>query len=76
LHPLLLADGWFIKIKKLLCSKNSLTKIVGYHQPTCLCVKMAFVVGARTVARNSSIAGFTFVQRGLTLKFDKNSTDL
>ena len=29
----------------MLCSKKSLTKIVGYHQSTCLCVKMAFVVG-------------------------------
>jgi len=27
------------------CIKNILTKLVGYHQPTCLCVKMEFVVG-------------------------------
>jgi len=27
------------------CSKNSLTKLVGYQQPACLCVKMEFVVG-------------------------------
>jgi len=38
----LLADGY---LKNLLCSKNSLTKIVGYQQPTCLCVRIAFVVG-------------------------------
>ena len=24
--------------------KNILTKLVGYHQPTCLCVKMEFAV--------------------------------
>jgi len=28
-----------------LCNKNILTKLVGYQQPTCLCVKMEFVVG-------------------------------
>jgi len=27
------------------CSKNILTKLVGYQQPACLCVKMEFVVG-------------------------------
>ena len=27
------------------CRKNILTKMVAYHQPTCLCVKMEFVVG-------------------------------
>jgi len=26
-------------------SKNILTKLLGYQQPTCLCVKMEFVVG-------------------------------
>jgi len=29
----------------VLCSKNILRKLVGYQQPTCLCVKMEFVVG-------------------------------
>jgi len=29
----------------VLCSKNTLIKLVGYQQPTCLCVKMEFVVG-------------------------------
>jgi len=31
----------------VLCSKNILTKLVGYQyqHPTCLCVKMEFVVG-------------------------------
>jgi len=29
----------------VLCNKNILTKLVGYQQPTCLCVKMQFVVG-------------------------------
>jgi len=30
------------------CSKDILTKLVGYQQPTCLCVKMEFVV--RTIS--------------------------
>jgi len=29
----------------VLCSKNILMKLVCYQQPTCLCVKMEFVVG-------------------------------
>jgi len=29
----------------VLSSKNILMKLVGYQQPTCLCVKMEFVVG-------------------------------
>jgi len=33
----------------VLCSKNILMKLVGYQQPTCLCVKMEFVVG--TISR-------------------------
>jgi len=38
-----LADGLFLK--NLHCSKNILTKLVSYQQPTYLCVKMEFVVG-------------------------------
>jgi len=29
----------------VLCNKNILMKLVGYQQPTCLCVMMEFVVG-------------------------------
>jgi len=29
----------------VLCSKNILTKPVGYQKPTCLCVKTEFMVG-------------------------------
>jgi len=29
----------------LVCCKNTLTKVVSYQQPTCLCPKMEFVVG-------------------------------
>jgi len=29
----------------VICSKNILMKRVGYQQPTCLCVKMEFMVG-------------------------------
>jgi len=34
---------WFVFY--MLYSKNILTKLVGYQQPTCLCVKMEFMVG-------------------------------
>ena len=34
---------WFIFY--VLCSENILMKPVGYQQPTCVCVKMEFVVG-------------------------------
>jgi len=37
---------WFIFYVR--CSKNILMKLVGYQQPTCLCVKMEFVV--RTIS--------------------------
>jgi len=36
-------DGWFTLY--VFSSKNILTKLVGYQQPTCLFVKMEFVVG-------------------------------
>ena len=29
----------------VLCNENILMKLVGYQQPTCLCVMMEFVVG-------------------------------
>jgi len=29
----------------VLCNKNILIKLVGYQQPTCLCVMMEFMVG-------------------------------
>jgi len=34
---------WFIFY--VFYGKNILMKLDGYHQPTCLCVKMEFVVG-------------------------------
>jgi len=40
---------WFIK--KLICSRNILTKLVGYQQYTCLCVRMEFVVGIISLSR-------------------------
>jgi len=42
----------------VLCTKNILTKLVGYQQPTCLCVKIEFVVG--TISLLCEL--FTFVQ--------------
>ena len=32
------------------CSKNILTKLIDYQQPTCLCVKMEFVVGSGPIS--------------------------
>jgi len=34
----------------LLFSKNIFTKLVGCQQPTCLCVKMEFVVGTNSLS--------------------------
>jgi len=34
---------WFIFY--VFCSKNILMELIGYQQPTCLCVKVEFVVG-------------------------------
>ena len=34
----------------VLCSKNILMKLVGYQQPTCLLVKMEFVVGISSLS--------------------------
>jgi len=39
----LLEDGLFSS--NLVCSKNILTKLVGYQQPTGVCVRMEFVFG-------------------------------
>jgi len=39
---------WFIFC--VFCSKNILMEPVGHQQPTCLCVKMEFVVGTSGVA--------------------------
>jgi len=36
---------WQMAYFYMFCSKNILTKQVGYQQPTCRCVKMEFVVG-------------------------------
>jgi len=36
-----MADGVFF----VFCSKNIVTKLVGYEQATCLCVEMEFVFG-------------------------------
>ena len=44
-----LADGLF---KKLLCSKNVLTELVGYQQPSCLRLKMEFVFGTSSLSCN------------------------
>jgi len=38
------------KKSNFLCSKNSLTKLVGYH-PTCFCVMIKVVVGTISLSR-------------------------
>ena len=45
------------QLKNLLCSKNILTELVAYLQPTCLCVKMEFLVGTISL-----FCEFTFVE--------------
>jgi len=41
----------------VLCNKNILLKLVGYQQPTCLCVKMEFVVG--TISLSCELCSFS-----------------
>jgi len=48
----------------VLCSKNLLMKLVGYQQPTCLCVKMEFVVG--TISLSCELFSFSKARAGLT----------
>jgi len=45
----------------LFCSKNILTKLVGYHQPICLCVKMELVVGTISLSCELFFSGAVFV---------------
>jgi len=39
----------------MFCSKDILTKLVGYHQPICLWVKMEFVVGTISLSYDLSL---------------------
>jgi len=41
----------------VLCNKNILMKLVGYQQPTCLCVKLEFVVG--TISLSCELCSFS-----------------
>ena len=47
----------------VLCSKNILTKLVGNQQPTCLCVKMEFVVG--TISLSCELFSLSKARAGL-----------
>jgi len=38
------------RIFYVLCKTNILTKLIGYQQPTCLCVKMEFVIGTTSLS--------------------------
>jgi len=51
------------------CSKNILMKLVGYQQPTCLCVKMEFVVGTNCI----HFRGAVFVHVGSAQLRTENS---
>ena len=48
----------------VLCSKNILTKLVGYQQPTSLCVKMDFVVG--TISLSCELFSLSKARTGLS----------
>jgi len=51
----------------VLCSKYILMKLVGYQQPTCLCVKMEFVVGTTSLSCELySLSKVAFVHAGPT----------
>jgi len=54
----LLAYGLFV-----FCNKNILEKLVGYQQPTCLCVKMEFVVG--TISLSCGLFSLSKARAGL-----------
>ena len=41
----------------VLCNKNILMKLVGYQQPTCLCVMMEFVV--RTISLSCELCSLS-----------------
>ena len=43
-------NHWKMVNLYVLCSKNILMKLGGYQQPTCLCVKMEFVVGTSSLS--------------------------
>ena len=45
----------------MFCSKDILTKLVGYHQPICLCVKMKFVVGTISLSCELFFSGAVLV---------------
>ena len=45
----------------MFCNKDILTKLVGYHQPICLCVKMQIVVGNISLSCELFFSGAVFV---------------
>jgi len=45
----------------MFCSKDILTKQVGYHQRICLCVKIEFVVGTISLSCELFFSGAVFV---------------
>ena len=42
----------------VLCSKNILMELVGYQQPTCLCIKMEIVFG--TISLSFELISLSF----------------
>jgi len=54
-------------------SKDILTKLVAYHQPICLCVKMAFVVGTISLSCELFFSGAVFVHERSTELCAENS---
>jgi len=49
----------------VLCSKNISMQLVGYQQPTCLCIKMEFVAGIISLSSELYLVSWTcFRSRG------------
>jgi len=61
----------------VLCNKNILMKLVGYQQPTCLCVMMEFVVGAISLSCELfSLSKAAFVHVGSALLCTENDISI
>ena len=71
------ANCWKMVYLYVLCNKNTLMKLVGYQQPTCLYVKMEFVIG--TISLSCELCSFSkvaFVHVRPTIVYGKGYFDL
>ena len=68
---------WQMAYFYVFCGKNILTKLVGYNQPTCLCVNMEIVVG--NISFSCELYSFSwscFVHVGLAQLCTENGVSL